>query len=299
MRGVHLFPMAERSFGVLYDGPALDTGEIAVRDLAPALLSLGELFTEASVAMFPSRRPVSLNIKATGDGSFWISLHLVADGWEDLIDIWSSKTATALADMSAAVYSLFQLIKWARGRPVEAQPDPPEPGIVRITAPDGTTMDIPTEAWLLFQRQSARRKAHDVVKPLEEDGIDRLEFRPARKEPADLVIEEDDVPAFDVPPETPEALTENERDTLVEIVTLSYEANKRWRLREGAAAFNAVIEDAKFWEGVHGREFAFAEGDMLRVRLRVIQSFSIGGRLQADHRVQEVYDVVRPEDLQP
>ena len=146
--------MAETSFGVLYDGPALDTGEIAVADLAPALLALGGLFTETSVLLYPSRPPVSLN----------------------------------------------------------------------------------------------------------------------SDEPPALVVHEADVPSFDVPEETPDALTDTTRETLVEIVTLSYEDNKKWRLREGAASFNAPILDAGFWERVHRREIRFAEGDMLRVRLRAVRS---------------------------
>src|SRR5688500_11839084 len=52
--------MAETTFGVVYDGPALETGRMPVRDLAPALLALGQLFSEASRFVYPEQEPVSL-----------------------------------------------------------------------------------------------------------------------------------------------------------------------------------------------------------------------------------------------
>lgn len=61
---------AETGFSVVVDGPTLADGQMSVRDLAPALLALGELFAEASVIAYPAREPVALNIKATDKGSF-------------------------------------------------------------------------------------------------------------------------------------------------------------------------------------------------------------------------------------
>ena len=60
--------MAEVDFAVEYDGPALQAGRMPVRDLAPALLALGEIFTDASRVFYPEREPVALNIEATREG---------------------------------------------------------------------------------------------------------------------------------------------------------------------------------------------------------------------------------------
>lgn len=60
--------MAETTFGVNYDGPALDDGRMPVRDLAPALLALGELFREASAELYPDLPPPALDVKATEKG---------------------------------------------------------------------------------------------------------------------------------------------------------------------------------------------------------------------------------------
>ena len=46
--------MAEIEFHIAYDGPALVDGRMDVRDLAPALIALGELFQEANGMINPN-----------------------------------------------------------------------------------------------------------------------------------------------------------------------------------------------------------------------------------------------------
>lgn len=56
-----------------------------VRDLAPALLALGNLFTEASDALYPEREPVALGLVATDIGSFEAHLILEAkNAWDQV-----------------------------------------------------------------------------------------------------------------------------------------------------------------------------------------------------------------------
>lgn len=293
--------MAEHAFIIGYDGPALETREMAVRDLAPALLALGELFTNASVALYPNREPVSLSIRATADGSFLVQLVvLTKEAWDASIDIWGSKPAAALANLVAAVYTgkgVLALIKRLGGRsPSELKIEQPASGDVRIELPDGTRMEIPADVWLLYARPDIRRNAQAIVSPLKREGIDQLEFREQRYGPPVLAITAADVPAFDLAAtDGDDVVNDSERTTLVEIVGLSYSPNAKWRLREGASSFAAAIQDQSFWERVHRREIKFAEGDMLRVRLRVVQTIDPkNGRLQATHFVLAVLDLVEP-----
>jgi hypothetical protein len=46
--------MSDTNFKVIFRGPAVDDGEIDVRDLAPALLALGDVFQAASDILCPS-----------------------------------------------------------------------------------------------------------------------------------------------------------------------------------------------------------------------------------------------------
>jgi hypothetical protein len=45
--------VAETAFRIVYEGPALKSGRMAAPDLAPALLALGELFTEVEERVAP------------------------------------------------------------------------------------------------------------------------------------------------------------------------------------------------------------------------------------------------------
>src|SRR3954469_17506894 len=97
-------PVAESTFGIAYDGPALATGRMPVRDLAPALLALGDLFSLSSGLLYPQLSPVAVQVEATEQGSFFVHLLLEAEAaWDQLIDIFGSKDASALTNLRDAV----------------------------------------------------------------------------------------------------------------------------------------------------------------------------------------------------
>ncbi|MGH7641171.1 MAG: hypothetical protein ACREOL_09755, partial [Candidatus Dormibacteria bacterium] len=74
--------VAERSpeFVLTFEGPALESHRMAVAELAPALLALGDLFHEANEVLNPGSPRVSLEIRAFDRGSFEIGLSLGQPG---------------------------------------------------------------------------------------------------------------------------------------------------------------------------------------------------------------------------
>lgn len=96
--------VAQTGFSVVYDGPAVAGGEMPVRDLAPALLALGDLFTEASTVLYPKLEPAGLNIKATEKGSFDVSLILHGEAiWDQIVKLFTSPDANALINLRDAI----------------------------------------------------------------------------------------------------------------------------------------------------------------------------------------------------
>jgi hypothetical protein len=66
----------EVEFSVSYDGDALAQNTMDVRDLAPALLALGQSFERANSLFNGDRASVSLRIRANKPGSFEVVLFL-------------------------------------------------------------------------------------------------------------------------------------------------------------------------------------------------------------------------------
>lgn len=264
--------MAELEFEVTYDGPAIQAGRMAVRDLAPALLALGEIFTEASRLIEPDRPPVALHIRATEHGSFTADLVLHAGSiWNQLIDMFSSQTATAIANLLAVVGGaggLFAVLKGLRGRRVITQ-EAVGDGQIRLTLDDGTVLEISGDTAKLLKSLTIRRRAVEVVRPLERGGIELLEFKQSGE--TLITINEADREAFEVP-ESEETLTDDERTVVLEIASVAFVHGNKWRFSEGESTFHASIEDDRFLADVEGGAEAFRSGDLLRCRLRQTQT---------------------------
>lgn len=291
--------MAEATFSMSYDGPALDTGVMPVRDLAPALFALGELFTDASLALYPDREPVALNVKATGEGSFLV--HLLVESkkaWDDIMDVFDSDTANALMNLAASVVGvrgLFWFVKRMHGRTVVSTTPSPEPGHTVVTLDDNTTVDVPAPVLVLYERIEVRRDAKAVVAPLSRDGIDTLKFRPPGPDPGTEVSQED-VPAYEVPVAEEDVLLDIEQDVMLEITSVTFTEGNRWGFSDGDRRFTAPVLDQDFLDRVNAGE-PFRKGDLLHCRMRIVQSRK-DSRLRIDREVIAVLEHIRPDAAQ-
>lgn len=291
--------MAEAQFLVAYDGPALGDGRMPVRDLAPALLALGEVFTEASHTAHPDQEPVALDIRATGEGSFDVSLIVHGpDLWDQLVHFFTSEDVTAIEHLKELVIGsgvgLFYLIKRLRGRRIKRE-EQLESGHVRMTLDDETTVDVPSDVATLYRKVTVRKKAREVVRPVGRRGVDRLDFRSSEGE-VTVSIQTEDVSAFEVKEES-EPLLESESQKLLSILSVVFTEGNKWRFTDGEATFSAAIEDVTFLGRVkHGE--AFRDGDMLRCRIREVQS-KRDEKLHSERHITEVIEHIPREPQLP
>lgn len=287
--------MAETAFGVTYDGPALASGSMPVRDLAPALLALGDVFAEASAALYPDREPVALNIKATSKGSFDVHLILEAVGlWDQVVDLLNHDAADALANLMQIVggsYGLFAFIRALKRRRIKKREEA-GPGRIKLTLDDGETIEVRSEAFDLFRNLQVRRHVRKVVEPLTRDGIDVLELH----SDTTVSVSSGDVPAFE-PPEMHEIpLLDQVTEMVVAIVSVAFKEDNKWRLTDGERTFFATIEDGAFLERVLRGVESFRNGDMLKCEMRIVQSRDDEG-LHTDYHVLEVIQHI-PREIQ-
>src|SRR4051812_37846083 len=125
--------MADLMFDLEYDGPALEAHEMDVRTLAPALLSMSALFQELSRQVYPTDPPLTVNVRATAEGSFLVQLKLIYDS---AVETLSSDDATATANLIAILGVAGGLIAYIRHRfrsRITNQEPADSPGVVKIT----------------------------------------------------------------------------------------------------------------------------------------------------------------------
>ena len=273
---------------MVYDGPALADGSMNVRDLAPAMMAVGGFFESANRISNGGRASISVNVRATSAGSFHIIFEVIqnveaagvleADIGEFLT------TANALKALLLGGAGLgggiVWLIKWLRGR---------KPQLTRVNESlytftiDDETYEVPVELLRLYQDAAVRRNIQNMVKPVNEPGIDRFMLREGGRTIQEVT--KDDAAAFEVP-EYEDLILDEVRRYAFSIVSLAFKENNKWRLTDGQNTFSVSMEDEAFQRRVDNNDVAFAKGDVLVCDLRTIQ-------WQVEEGVKSEYEVVR------
>lgn len=287
--------MSKASLQIVYDGPALQTHEMEVRDLAPALLALGELFEEANATLNDGRSKVSVNVKGSfKTGCFAIDLSVTQSLMQQAQDLFAGNAVTAALNLIAilglagtSTKGVFHLIKWVRNRKitnVEIMAD----GVVRIYC-DDDHFDTEQAVLALFRNWKLRKAFQDVVyKPLQKPGIDYFAVRD-KKEGDFAAVSADEAEDFVAPEQEEEFLDETDRTVNLQVVNVAFKNDNKWRFFDGASTFYATILDEGFLADVNNGDRMFANGDLLKVILRERKTLS-GDVLKADREILEVID---------
>ncbi|WP_275272424.1 hypothetical protein [Limnobacter sp. P1] len=291
--------MSEEKLTLVFDGPAVENGEIDVRDLAPALLAIGELIQAANSEINGTRAQMSVKVKATAEGSFEVDLNLIQSLMEnakalfDFASIHNDSIAAAneLADLLFKIVGgtvatgggLLALIKFLKGR----KPDRIEQrgGDVHIHIGDNYFVTNKRTVQIA-ESVAVREHAKKAVSTLSNDGIDVIKVR--RPKTDDLEITKSEVIYFDYA-ETEEQLADETRTMTLQIISLSFKEDNKWRVTDGGEPFGATIEDATFLNQIANNEIAFSKGDYLVCVVRERQFRSSKG-LKKERYIIEVKD---------
>ncbi|MFC4785370.1 hypothetical protein ACT8ZV_12905 [Nocardioides sp. MAHUQ-72] len=292
---------------VRYVGPALGANSMDVRQLAPSLLALADLFTIAhSVAGRTLTPPPALEVTAQRGGSFIVDLWLAAQ--DHAVDLLTDEDATAAANglgIGAVVVGAVGWLVQRRRRGREQTVTEVEPGTVQINWADGTRMVAPVAAQSLVERMDFNRTAGQVFEPLRKEGIEAIEIDAVSTRPGwgkrSATVELDDLPGFSPAPEVDNVLSDNTRIVTVRIENVAFKVGNKWRVNDGLASMWASLDDLAYVQRIVDGDERFGLGDRLVVQMRDRQlQTTEGDGITWEHSIQRVIEhrhIPPPDEL--
>jgi len=283
-------------FRITYDGAALASSEMDVRELAPALLAVGDLLDAATRALHGERIKAQTNVRASfKTGSFGIDFNLATDWALKVRSLLAGETASALANaleilgaLGLAAWQgkrgLLAVLKWLRARRIEKV----EVGerSARLVV-EGEAIEIERIVLDLLRDLAVREAMDKMLAPLDRDGIDT--FAVGTDDAIFDTVTEAERAWFVAPTVEDDLILDDVRKMVFSIVSLVFKGDNKWRLYDGAATIHATISDAGFLSRVDQNVERFAKGDSLVCKVRVRQWQTASG-VRTDYEVVEVLE---------
>lgn len=275
-----------------YAGEAVNGGTMDVRELAPALLALGDLLQESHYLLNDGRGRLATHVKSDfKKGSFEVNLKLVQDLAEQAAFLiehckhWSAADICKLIGLSSASgASLIAFIKWLRNRKIKAS-TVIEGGNFKIeTEGNYDSIEVGPDVVRLATNRKIRLSLSMVLKPLKSVGFDFFYAKDQGKEIER--VEKAQVSSFDMPDLPEQQLVDSTRKVAVHLIEISFEAGLKWKLSDGENRFNALVLDENFQSEIRAGK-KFSKGDILLVEIRTRQ-VSAGEGIKNEHEVLNV-----------
>lgn len=264
-----------------------------VRALAPALLGLAEVIQGSHELLRPDQPPPSVNIRATGEGSFMVDLQVVH---EEVVHLLTGNEVGSLLVVVGLVQSTRGVLNFFRRRRQQGATEQTLPnGDIRITLPDGTVIEFPQEVVALSQQTRIRRGTMEIIGPLERDGVDSVQVTSPQDTSGGVRITSEDLPAMR------QSLEDESRGDLVTNVTYNqrltitspnFQAGNKWRLSEGDTWWWMSMDDREFRARVDRGEVAFRKNDQLAAIVQLQQWREPSGELHTERSIVEVTDYI-------
>ena len=287
--------MSHADMSLVYEGPAVESGAMDVRDLAPALLAFGNLIEAANRVVNGDKAAAKVQVKTVGAGSFAIGLDVAVKFLKATRDFLSGPESTAAANLVGVLtgtatigLGAFALIRRLRGRtpPVQRLAG----GKVEVEI-DGQKIEVDEVVARVSVDLGVRASLERVIaEPLAKEGIDAVQVGADERVER---IEKEDGYSFRPPIDREAGAYEYRYRAPFSIVLLSFKAGNKWRLNDGRTTLNVTVSDDDFIRRVETGEVAFSKGDILICDVRVETRETRGG-LHAEFFVERVVEHRRP-----
>lgn len=271
---------------VAYTGEAVNDGTMDINELAPALLALSNLISEANQTLNNDGSKIEVRISSHFErGSFEMILNLIRSLPQQM-KLWFSDSGYTLGQVlnnlglasTLSGVNLLELIRQLKGK----QPQKIErvdENTARVIFEE-RELKVSLGVLKLFKSEKIRRQVEGAVHPLKREGVEGLEFRDANNKEVVAKITTDETEYFSdfSQGEGLEEISSSQRLTL-RILNVNFERGLKWRFDDGEDKFYALVKDEKFLEAVETGRISFGYGDTIFAEIETTQQFT-GGDLK-------------------
>lgn len=282
-------------FSIKYDGPALASHEMDVRELAPALLALSDMIKAANQALHGERAGVQVNVKGSfKGGSFGVDLAAVQTMFDQITSLLAGERVTATANLLALLSGLgllgggglIGLLIQLRGRK-PSKIENIDNGVV-LTVVENEVVEkivVDLETGRLWRDRNVRTSLQQVMRPLTQEGIEV--FAAGRTGIPEVIVRRDEAKWFNFEDGAVE-LNSNVIEQVCLIESVTFKEDNKWKLNDGQT-FYAFMEDSDFLANIDAGRVRFGKGDRLRVLMRIVQHEK-NGKIETTRHVERVID---------
>lgn len=289
-------------FSIKYDGPALASHQMDVRELAPALIALSSLLEEANQTLYPNSAEVRVNVNGSfKGGSFGVDFVALQSIKDQIVSIFAGPGATATANLFAILSGigilgaggLIGVVKWLRGQKPSSIRIEGDKTIFELKIDEAIeTFEVDLATGKLYQSRIVRQSLARVVKPLETEGIDF--FACGQDGATQAVILKEEAEYFAVAASGADVVSDmTSEGVLLQIESAVFKDGNKWRFSDGSNSFFAEIADQAFLARIESGDERFGKGDVLVVDLRRIQTITDTG-LKSEYVIDRVREHKAP-----
>lgn len=279
-------------FQIVYDGPALQSHEMDVRDLAPALLAISDVLDEANKITNGDKTKVQVNVRGSfKTGSFGIDFSVIQGGIDGFTSLFNSTQANAANNLLGILgfigvptgYGLIQLLLKLRNRKIKKVIK--EGNSKTVIEVEDEKIETNARVIALFSNVKIRTGLQKIItEPLSKEGIETFSVKKNKKSVEVKNEEKDYFKLSDIPDEP---LKDEVREVYLKALSVIFIEGNKWRFSDGTNEFFAVVKDEKFVQDVQENRISFTKDDTFLVRLRETQWVTDLG-LKTEHEIVEV-----------
>ena len=289
--------METAKFTIVYDGPELYNMD--VRELGPALLSVGDLIQECNNVINKDNES-KLEVKVDSSfrkGSFKIDFFITKMN-EQLSLMSSSETYLNLKEIliligliGASTTSLLYFMRWLKGQKTKNAEKIDENNVI-VERNDGEKTKTTTTIFSLFSNVNATTSIGNIINsPLSKEGVDSFYTEDENKEQQFKVTKEEKE-YFKKPILKEEIIGENIiKETYLSLIQIRFKEltqEHKWIFNRGGNNIRVTIKDEEFLKKVDMNEETFAKNSKLFVKL-LERELLINGESKMEYEILKVH----------